>query len=304
MTESEAASATEAGREVADRLLATHGPTLHGYVVAMLGPRDATEVFVSLFDYVEEQHAGLADASEEDARLSLHAVIYNRCIEHARSKGDRPVEDALVGEERRVMEVLAQLKPVGRDAIVRRVVAGTRWSELQRICGVPGKRMHMRTCRALRRVASFDGLPEGEASTVEPSSAESEDGWQWSAIRRSAAVLVAFRSTLRRVCERWATPPEPWRTEIWARLDERREARRRAVEAAEAPSPEPEAVESSEPEPQDDAGVDAPAVVEPTLGSPSSPRPVEPQSASPMTARMIGLVLALGALALLWISMR
>jgi len=317
VTESDVTSAAEERREVADRLLASHGAFVYRHGVGMLGEGSATEVFVSMFDYVHEHLAEPSEASTrgEGAHPTLHAMVYNRCIEHARSGGDRPVSDAWSGDERRVMEAFGRLKPVGRDALLRRLVEGARWSEQERTCGVPSKRMHMRVCRALRRMASLDGLPrvESGADAGESSSAESETGWQWSAIRRSAAEFVALRRTLRRVCDRWATPPDGWRAEVWAQLDERREEKRRAAEAARERTLDSSAAESLAPTESEGADSSAsctssdledatPRYAESLAGSP------EPQStrrsARPMGWRLVRIVLVLGGLIALWFSVR
>lgn len=133
-----AASDPSAAREAVDRLMQAHGVEVYRYCVAMLGSEGAAAMLPTIFGHLKE-HAAEHEGQVE--RLVVLAVAHNRCIERSRTGGRPPTGQGLEEDASRVVRAMAQLKPVGRDALLLRAVLGLRWSELERVCGVPTARI-------------------------------------------------------------------------------------------------------------------------------------------------------------------
>lgn len=223
------ASDLAAAREAVDRLMEAHGPEVYRYCVAMLGPEGAAAMLPTIFGHLQD-HAAEHELPLE--RLVALAVAHNRCVERSRTGGRAPTGQRLDAEVARVARAIAQLKPVGRDAVLLRSVLGLRWPELERVCGVPTARMVERLSRGWRntgevvagRPASIAGRPAGQRLR--------ETDQAWAAIREDARRFVGLREALREATRSYV-PPDGWRDEVWQRLEDAREDQRRvAIERA------------------------------------------------------------------------
>jgi DNA-directed RNA polymerase specialized sigma24 family protein len=137
-------------REAVDRLMQAHGAEVYRYCVAMLGLEGAAAMLPTIFGHLQE-HAAEHDHQVE--RLVALAVAHNRCIERSRTGGRPPTGQGLAEDATRAVRAIAQLKPVGRDAVLLRSVLGLRWPELERVCGLSTTRMLERVCRGWRNAA-------------------------------------------------------------------------------------------------------------------------------------------------------
>ncbi len=190
-------------RAAINALVEAHGAAVHRYWVAMVGPQSAASVaptvFGNLYDLATEERL------QPPIGLLVHAVSHNRCLQYSRTPPGRAAIRAMDEAESTTIRALAQLKPIGRDALVLRFGLGLRWEQLERVCGAPALRMMDRVCRALRRVrhhfeagghaeqpAPLEPRVDGEPLGDEPA--------QWAAIReqlrRVAAIRQAIRATL------------------------------------------------------------------------------------------------------------
>ena len=223
------ASDPAAAREAVDRLMQAHGVEVYRYCVAMLGTDGAAAMLPTIFGHLQE-HAAERDGQLE--RLVALAVAHNRCVERSRTGGRPPTGQGLEEDAARAVRAIAQLKPVGRDAVLLRSVLGLRWPELERVCGVPTARMLERVCRGWRNAAEA-AAGRTAAPGQRPSGrrlGEADEGW--AAIREDARRFVALRQALRDATLGHA-PAEGWQDEVWQRLTQEREDQRRlAIERA------------------------------------------------------------------------
>lgn len=299
-----------ASREAVDRLMQAHGVEVYRYCMAMLG-REGAALLPTIVGHLQE-HA----AERGVERLTALAVAHNRCIERSRTGGRPPSGEGLLGEPARVVRALAQLKPVGRDAVVLRSVLGLRWSELERVCGVPSERMLERVCRAWRNaaeVAAGRSVGPGQRPAGQRLGEANE---AWAAIREDARRFVALRRALREAVLGQA-PTAGWHDDLWQRLEQQREEQRRlasqraaeraAAQAAHAAKVAARAAEAERAASLPSAGASA--------GAPAGPftAAVDEDEAEasdpPVRARAwrwltVGVVLALVGLAARWMMLR
>ncbi|MEM9456912.1 MAG: hypothetical protein AAGF11_22225 [Myxococcota bacterium] len=252
--------------EAARALLEAHGAALCRYGMAMVGEPRMLEVMSSVVGHIEEHLVDFrASVEGPEARLTLYAVVHNRCIELGRARVPAPRGEQLEGDEARVVDAIAGLHPVGRAVLVLRSVLGLRWSEMERVCGLPRDRLLNRVFVAWRRTKRKDGptvmSSVGERPKGEPFAERPE---AWESIRARMREFVALRSALRRV---YAEPPPGWYGGIWEQLERSRaEARKAAAVAKE----EDQDVEDQDVEGQDVEGPDQ-ADDSRDLGSPTAP---------------------------------
>lgn len=214
-----------AAREVVDRLMQAHGAEVYRYCVIMLGPDGGSAMLPTIFGHLED-HAAERDGGVD--RLMALAVAHNRCVERSRTGGRPSTAQGLAGETAHVMRGFAQLKPVGRDAVVLCSVLGLRWSELERVCGVPTARMIERVCRAWRNVAEVAAGRSAGPGKRPAGRRLGEDDEAWAAIREDARRLVALRQALRDLTV-GHVPAAGWRDAVWQQLAQEREDQRRVA---------------------------------------------------------------------------
>lgn len=230
-----------AAREAVSRVMEAHGAEVYRYCAGMLGPEGADAMLPTIFGHLQEHAAGHEQPVE---RLMALAVAHNRCIERSRTGGRPPGGQGQEGEVGQVLRAFVQLKPVGRDALLLRSVLGLRWSELERVCGVPTARMIERVCRGWRNVAEVAaGRSAGPGLRPPPGQRLAEPDEAWAPIREDARRFVALRRALREVTLA-RSPAEGWAEAAWLRLEQEREdqhrvaleraAERAAAEAARA----------------------------------------------------------------------
>lgn len=218
-----------AAREAVDRLMEAHGLEVYRYCVAMLGPEGATAILPTIFGHLQE-HA--AEHEPRVERLVALAVAHNRCIERSRTGGRPPTGQGLEGEVARVVRAVAQLKPVGRDAMLLRSVLGLRWSELERVCGVPSARVLERLCRGWRNTGEVVAGRPARLASRPPGQRLGETDEAWTPIRDDARRFVGLREALREATRSYL-PPAGWQDEVWQQLEaEREDQRRLAIERA------------------------------------------------------------------------
>jgi DNA-directed RNA polymerase specialized sigma24 family protein len=297
----------DAAREAVSRLMQAHGAEVYRYCVAMLGPEGAAAMLPTIFGHLQE-HAAAHDHPVE--RLMALAVAHNRCIERSRTGGRPQSGQGQEGEVGRVLRAFAQLKPVGRDALLLRSVLGLRWSELERVCGVSTVRMIERVCRGWRNTAEVAaGRSAGPGLRPPPGRRLGEADEAWAPIREDAQRFVALRRALREVTLAPA-PAEGWEDDVWQRLEQEREDQRhvaleRAAEraAAEAARAAKEAARSSE------AAAAERAAAERAAGAfTSSVDEDEAEDPAPRARSLrwlgVGVALALVGLAARWLMMQ
>jgi DNA-directed RNA polymerase specialized sigma24 family protein len=300
------ASDPAASREAVDRLMQAHGVEMYRYCMAMLG-HDGAALVPTIVGHLQ-QHA----AERGVERLTVLAVAHNRCIERSRTGGRPPSGEGLLGESARVVRALAQLKPVGRDAVVLRSVLGLRWSELERVCGVPSERMLERVCRAWRNAAEVAAGRSVGPGQRPAGRRLGETDEAWAAIRDDARRFVALRSALREAVLRHA-PAEGWRDELWQRLEQQREdqlrlaseraaerAAARAAHAAKAAARAAEAERAASPSSAGAAAGPFTAAVDEDEAEATDP-PVRTRTWRWLT---VGVALALVGLAARWMMLR
>jgi hypothetical protein len=212
-----------------------HGAEVYRYCLTMLGPDGGAAMLPTIFGHLQEQAAEREGGVD---RLMALAVAHNRCIERSRTGGRPATAQGLTGEAGQVVRGFAQLKPVGRDAIVLRSVLGLRWTELERVCGVPSARMIERVCRAWRNVAEVAAGRSAGPGQRPAGRRLGETDEAWAAIRADARRIVALRQALRELA-RGRVTADGWQGEVWQRLahereDQRRVALERAAERAAA----------------------------------------------------------------------
>jgi DNA-directed RNA polymerase specialized sigma24 family protein len=292
-----------AAREAVDRLMQAHGAEVYRYCVAMLGPQGAAAMLPTIFGHLQD-HAAEHDHRVE--RLVALAVAHNRCIERSRTGGRPPTGQGLEEDAARVVRALAQLKPVGRDAVLLRSVLGLRWPELERVCGVPTARMLERVCRGWRNAAEAAAGRTTGPGQRPPGQRLGEAEEAWAAIREDARRFSALRRALRDAISSHV-PAEGWQDEVWQRLAQEREDQRRlaseraaeraAAEAARAAKAAARASEAAAAERV--AGAFTSAVNEDEADEPTPP--IRARSWRWLT---VGVVLALVGLAARWLMLR
>lgn len=300
--------AETAARETVDHLLQAHGAEVHRYCAAMLGV-DGTAALLPTFVGHLQAHATEIELEPEQARLVVLAAAHNRCIERSRMGGTPPTGEGLPPDAARAVRAAAQLKPVGRSAVVLRSLLGLRWHELERVCGLPTEQLVERTCRAWRNLAlvADGGTPQMKPR---PTGQRLSDGNSaWAAIRADAQRFVALRRVLRELLDGYA--PEPgWQEDAWRRLElERAEQRRRAeVRAAKRAAAAKAEAERAAAEAEADAEAEAERAA-PTGGAFSAvdehEADTEPEAPSRRSWRWlaVGVVLAAVGLAARWLML-
>jgi len=288
-----------AAREAVDRVMQAHGVEVCRYCVAMLGPDGGAAMLPTIFGHLQD-HA--AEHAYQVERLVALAVAHNRCIERSRTGGRPPTGQGLEDDAGRVVRALAQLKPVGRDAVLLRSVLGLRWAELERVCGVPTDRMLERVCRGWRNTAEAAAGRTVGPGQRPPGRRLGEGDEDWAAIREDARRFVALRGALRQATLQPA-PAEGWQDEVWQQLAQAREDQRRlaieraaeraAAEAARAAKAAARASEAAAAEPT--GGAFTAAVDEAEAEEAPAPRT---RSLRWLT---VGVVLALVGLAARWL---
>lgn len=279
-----------------------HGALLYRYCAAMLAVDGAEALIPTIVGHLQD-HADEVEAGHE--RLVVLAVAHNRCMERSRTGGRPPSGQGLAPVQARAVRALAQLRPVGRDAVVLRLLLGLRWSELERVCGQPTARLVMRTCRAWRNVAlAVEGGQTGPGQRPKGKRL-SEDASAWESIRKDARRFVGLRRVLREVIEGYE-PPDDWQDQAWLRLEEERaeQQRQARVREAERAAAEREAAERA-------AAASEAAEAKPSVGafSASSVDEDEHEPEAPARPRswrwiMVGVVLAVVGLAARWLMLR
>lgn len=216
--------------EVAQALLDAHGAAVCRYGMAMVGEPRMLEVISGVLGHIEEHGVDVqASVGGPEAKLTLYAVVHNRCVELSRAGVRPPRGEELSGDEARVVRALASLHPVGRAVLVLRSVLGLRWSEMERVCGLPRDRLLNRVFVAWRRCRRADGpevvskMSVGKRPKDRPLAERSE---AWPSIRDETRQFVLLRNALRRV---YAEPPSGWYEGIWEQFERRRAEARRAA---------------------------------------------------------------------------
>jgi DNA-directed RNA polymerase specialized sigma24 family protein len=287
-----------ASRDAIDRLMRAHGADVHRYCVAMLGWEGAAAMLPTIFGHLQEHAVELEPGAE---RLVALAVAHNRCIERSRTGGRPPPGQGLPEQSARVVRAMAQLQPVGRDAVVLRSFLGLRWPELERVCGLPAERMLQRTCRAWRNaIEAAAGRPVGPRQRPAGRRLD-ETPARWEAIRDDARRFVALRHALRQVLEGYG-PPDGWQAEVWLRLEQEREDQRRLASERALERAAAEAARAAR------AAAAAAAAAEPSGGAftgavdeDQAEDPAPPARARSWRWLTVGVLLALVGLAARWL---
>lgn len=224
-------------RQWLDRLIASHGGTVHRYCAAMLGEDEAVAMVPLVFAHVYE-HAE-AGTDPEALRGVVHAVARNRCIQRSREGGRAPQGPREWKDRMEAWAVsgVSELRPIGRDVFALRQGLGLGWAELEEVCGVTRNRGVQRVCRAWRIAglhATSGGRFAGEIETRRPvGRVLDEEPETWATIREEAEWYFDMRAAYRRAMARWVVfeglAGEVWRTIEEAR-EEVREEERRGVE--------------------------------------------------------------------------
>ncbi|MCH9686624.1 MAG: hypothetical protein K0V04_34650 [Deltaproteobacteria bacterium] len=262
LTDVAADAERDAVRARVTAMLQAHGDAISGYCVAMVGEDGARALWPTIFGHLEQRFS--ADMPVSERRLTAYAVAHNRCVQRCRTAktagevGMGPV-GLLDPGEIRAIGGLAQLRPLGRDAFVLRMVLGLTWDELARVCGVERPRLMVRVNRAWRRMAHLsDPRAEGPAPMERPpGSPLSDSASQWMAIREAGAELLLLRDKVRSVLARHGQEPG-WCAAMWQQLDAQREHQLRTAQARAA---------EREAEAQARAAAQAEAAAEPRGGS-------------------------------------
>ena len=182
------------------------GDELHRYCGGVLGDAEAERVAVLAFAQAVEQEARAERAGPvelEPLRATVLAMAHNRCVAEGRQeRGSAPQHSRGSEDERRAMQALARLRPIGRDVSILRHGLGLRWDAMQRVCGEPPARLVLQVCRAWRRMAHLAQGRPGQPPVRRPGGrALSEREEDWAAIREDARAHAELRAALRRAVE-------------------------------------------------------------------------------------------------------
>ncbi|MCA9655810.1 MAG: hypothetical protein H6712_35345 [Myxococcales bacterium] len=211
------------------------GDELHRYCGGVLGDAEAERVAVLAFAQAVEQEARAERAGPvelEPLRATVLAMAHNRCVAEGRQeRGSAPQHSRGSEDERRAMQALARLRPIGRDVSILRHGLGLRWDAMQRVCGEPPARLVLQVCRAWRRMAHLAQGRPGQPPVRRPGGrALSEREEDWAAIREDARAHAELRAALRRAVEHGPGAAPGWVERVWPAVEELRAREREAAE--------------------------------------------------------------------------
>ncbi len=144
-------------------LMAEHAPAIGRVCMALLGSQHEAEAALRETRLAELPDA--ASASGEDVRARLFGAARRSCARRLEARAcerkavtggvTRATDAAFVSVSRRARELLSELRPTEREALVLRLVGGLSLDELARVCGIDAAAAQARVSRGLLRLRAL-----------------------------------------------------------------------------------------------------------------------------------------------------
>jgi RNA polymerase sigma-70 factor (ECF subfamily) len=166
-----AAEARSGDREAFAELYRRTARSVHGILLARLGPAEAQELTQEVFASAWERRSGLRDPAQFGPWI--HAMARNAAVALLRRRGRRPKEEPLPESAKsratgpgelgpRVLEAIRGLPEAYHEPLLLRLVEGMTGPEIAEVTGLGPASVRVNLCRGmemLREALRKDGWP-------------------------------------------------------------------------------------------------------------------------------------------------